>query len=154
MTKTMVAPKPFWREHFVVPRLPLVDRFLQILSGAYRAEFAGYPDESAHYVTSLMVRDFIAGGNYTNPVQFADDYYAHYPKVALGHWPPLFYAFGGLWMLIFSASRQSVLLGMAVFTAVFAWITQYRRQAPFWLARRLTCRFVASLPADRSVLFR
>lgn len=38
-------------------------------SGAFRAELSDNPGEPAHYVTGLMVHDY----------------------VALGHWPPFFY---------------------------------------------------------------
>jgi hypothetical protein len=31
---------------------------LQMLGGAYTADFAGNPDEPAHYVTGVMVRDY------------------------------------------------------------------------------------------------
>jgi hypothetical protein len=96
---------------------------LQILSGAYRAEFGGYPDESAHYVTGLMVRDYIASLHYSEPMEFAKNYYAHYPKVAFGHWPPLFYVVEALWMLVFSPARQSVLVELALLTALLAWLT-------------------------------
>src|SRR5258705_5496858 len=81
---------------------------LQILGGAYQAEFGGYPDEPAHYVTSLMVRDYIAGMDYTDPMTFARNYYAHYPKVAIGHWPPFLYLIQGLWMLVLPTSRTSI----------------------------------------------
>jgi hypothetical protein len=131
MTNPSVARSLFTRT------LPLLILFfgttvlLQILSGAYHAEFAGYPDESAHYVTSLMVRDFISGLDYSQPMNFARDYYAHYPKVALGHWPPLFYALAGPWMLLFSAARVSVLLGMALLTTVLALITAHAVEEKF-----------------------
>ncbi len=93
---------------------------LQVLSHAPRAEFGGYPDEPAHYVTSLMVREYITGPSPLSPMQFAENYYAHYPKVAFGHWPPLFYLVQALWMLLFSDSRLSVLLELAATTALLA----------------------------------
>ena len=40
---------------------------LQALGGAYASGFGGYPDEPAHLVTSLMVRDFIAGLDFRHP---------------------------------------------------------------------------------------
>ena len=40
---------------------------LQVLGGAYASGFGGYPDEPAHLVTSLMVRDFIAGLDFRHP---------------------------------------------------------------------------------------
>lgn len=121
--------------------------FLQILSGAYHAEFAGYPDESAHYVTSLMVRDFIASMDYTEPMKFARDYYDHYPKVAFGHWPPLFYALAGPWMLIFSRHRPSVLLGLAFLTTILAWMTCTIVKRHFgWIAGTLAALLLICLP--------
>jgi hypothetical protein len=64
---------------------------LQALGGAYASGFGGYPDEPAHLVTSLMVRDFTAGLDFRHAWQFAQQYYLHYPKVAIGVWPPVFY---------------------------------------------------------------
>ena len=93
---------------------------LQLASGAYHAEFGGYPDEPAHYVTSVMVRNYIAGLKPVSPMQFARDYYQHYPKVALGHWPPLFYLFQAVWMLLFSISRAAVRLQIAFTSALLA----------------------------------
>jgi len=90
---------------------------IQSFAGAYRSEFGSEPDESAHYVTGLMIRDYIAHGLPGNPMHFAKDYYEHYPKVALGHWPPMFYVIQSAWTLIFSPSRISVLLLMAALTA-------------------------------------
>lgn len=93
---------------------------LQAASGAYHSEFGAYPDEPGHYVTSLMVREYITGPDPICPMQFAESYYAHYPKVALGHWPPLFYSAQALWMVLFSATRISVRLELAFTTALLA----------------------------------
>ncbi len=96
--------------------------FLQTKSGAYQAEFGSEPDEAAHYVTGLCVRDYVAGGFLTdhNPLNYAKKYYEHYPKVALGHWPPVFYLIQSAWTIPFSPSRTSVLLLMAFLTALIA----------------------------------
>lgn len=94
---------------------------LQIATGSYQAEFGGHPDEAAHYVTGLMVRDYLAAGNFSSPMAFARDYYDHYPKVAFGHWPPVLYAVQAGWMLVFSPIRHSVLLLMALLTGLLAW---------------------------------
>ena len=92
--------------------------WLQIWSGAYRGEFGGYPDEPAHYVTSLMLRDYAAHFHFESPVRFAEEYYRHYPKVAFGHWPPFFYVVQAIWMSLFSAARGSVRLEIACTTAL------------------------------------
>ena len=94
---------------------------LQIASGAYKSEFSAYPDEPSHYVTSVMLCDYITHFHFQSPIQFATDYYHHYPKVALGHWPPFFYMVQALWMLLFSASRASVRLEIACTTAILAY---------------------------------
>jgi hypothetical protein len=93
---------------------------LQWYAGAYSSEFGSYPDEAGHYVTGLMVRDYIASGQYSQPMAFAEDYYIHYPKVSLGHWPPLFYAVQAAWTLLFSPSTASILLLMAFMTTLLA----------------------------------
>jgi hypothetical protein len=58
---------------------------LQAAGGAYASGFGGYPDEPAHVVTSLMMRDFIVGLDFCHPLQFVQQYFLHYPKVAIGH---------------------------------------------------------------------
>ncbi len=93
---------------------------LQYLSGAFHTEFGAYPDEPAHYVTSLMLREYITGPHPVSPLRFAEAYYHHYPKVAFGHWPPVFYIVQAFWMLVFSASRVSVRLEVAFTTALLA----------------------------------
>ncbi len=68
--------------------------------GGLVSDLGGDPDEPAHAVTSLMVRDYLAGGFWQNPASFAKRYYADFPKVALGHYPPGYYLLGGLALLI------------------------------------------------------
>ncbi len=105
--------------------------FWQRTGGAWQSEFGGHPDEAGHYVTGLFVRDaavmaahYAAGGFHGSPIQvgkeFADTYYAHYPKVSLGVWPPFFYLVQSAWTLPFSPSRSSILLLMCALAAVVA----------------------------------
>jgi 4-amino-4-deoxy-L-arabinose transferase-like glycosyltransferase len=86
--------------------------------GAFEREFDGYPDEPAHYVTGVMAREYLRAGFPGNPIRFAEDYYLHYPKVAIGHWPPMFYGLEAVWMLVFGVSRASALLMVAGFAAL------------------------------------
>ena len=109
---------------------------LQIASGAYRAEFSAYPDEPAHYVTSLMLREYLTHPLPLSPMKFAEAYYHHYPKVAFGHWPPLFYIVQAFWMLLFSVSRTSLRLEVAFTTALIAF--------SFWREGR---RWFGTVPA-------
>ena len=76
----------------------LLTAILQWRSGAYSSDLATNSDEPAHVVSGLMVHDYAARLlNLTalslpvNLRAFAEAYYVHYPKVAIGHWPPSFY---------------------------------------------------------------
>ncbi len=93
---------------------------LQWTNGAFKSEFGGHPDEAAHYITGLMFHDYAAALELTSPLKFAENYYIHYPKVAIGHWPPFFYVIQSVWMLLFSPSRISLLLLTAFLTALLA----------------------------------
>ena len=94
---------------------------LQYASGAFLDGYSSYRDEPSHYVTSLMMRDFLATGlPVRDAVRFAENFYLHYPKVGLGHWPPAGYCFYGVWMLLFGPSRMSALLAEAFLTACCA----------------------------------
>ena len=86
-------------------------------SGGLKAEFGSHPDEPAHYITGLMVRDYLAAGAPSGAMRFAETYYMHYPKVALGHYPPLMYLVEAAWMLAFPTSRSSLLLLEALLLA-------------------------------------
>lgn len=94
--------------------------FYQWQEGAYESEFGSHPDEAAHYVTGLMIRDYIASGLHGSPLAYADNYYKHYPKVALGNWPPVFYLLQAPWMILFGAGRAPALWLMAAITAAFS----------------------------------
>ena len=89
---------------------------LQFGSGAHDSEFGAHPDEAAHFISGLMVRDYLLDGLPGNPMAFAQNYYEHYPKVAIGHYPPGFYVAQGIWMLP-AASPSSALTFMAFLTA-------------------------------------
>lgn len=67
-------------------------------------EIASHPDEAAHFVTGMMVHDYLRHHWGEHPIRFAEQYYARYPKVALGHWPPGYYSVQALWFAIFGTS--------------------------------------------------
>lgn len=96
--------------------------FFQWKSGALDAELAGYPDEAAHYVTSVMFHQYITEGGLQNPIDYAENYYLHYPKVAIGHWPPAYYLLTSSWMLIAGVSIKSALILQAVLAAIVGWL--------------------------------
>lgn len=113
---------------------------LQWLAGAYSGAFGGQWDEAAHYVTGLMIRDYLVDGVPANPLDFARDYYVHYPRVAFGLWPPVFHIVSAVWMLLFGVDRSSVLILMAAVTALWAYLA-------FRLMRHLTGTWQAAASA-------
>ncbi|HSJ03138.1 MAG: hypothetical protein ACAI34_00575 [Verrucomicrobium sp.] len=102
----------------------LVALGLQWRSQAYSSDLGGDPDEAAHAVTSLMVRDYLFQAPGSHPLRFAEDYYERMPKVALGHYPPGFYALAGLWLAPL-VSIKSLLLLQAVLLASLGTLTAW-----------------------------
>lgn len=111
----------------------------QWLSGAYDRDFSFSGDEPSHFVTSLMVRDYLRGGLGENPMRFAENYYLHYPKVGMGHWPPGFYAALGAWMLVWGGTQSAAACFLALTSAavsVLLWLSLKERagMGPAWFA--------------------
>ncbi len=65
-----------------------------------------------------MVYKYVTTSIGANPMAFAERFYAHYPAVAFGHWPPLFYILQATWGLFFGLSRTSDLILLAVLTSI------------------------------------
>src|SRR3954447_174668 len=53
----------------------------QKITGAFTGSFGAQPDEAGHYVTGVMIRDYLASGFRVRPLAFAQDFYIHYPRV-------------------------------------------------------------------------
>ncbi|MCP4192650.1 MAG: hypothetical protein GY768_18705 [Planctomycetaceae bacterium] len=99
--------------------LLLVVILLQWQRGNFSSEVSG-PDEPSHFVTGILVREFIVSGDWSDPVGFASEFYVHYPKVGIGHWPPVFYVLQSLWTLVLPSTRVSMVLFMACLTTLAA----------------------------------
>ncbi len=128
------APDPFsWLAAAVFASLIAA---MLILGGAFDAEYSGAADEAAHAVTSLLIRDYIGLWPPPSPMPWAVQYYVHYPKVALGHWPPGYFTAQALWWVVFPIGRASAMWFNAA-TALAAALLFFR------LARRLTSRWIA-----------
>lgn len=90
---------------------------LQLGRKAYSAELSG-ADEPAHFVTALLIRDYVRQGFPASPIAYAENYYLHYPKVAFGMWPPVFHTTAAAWMLLLPATVASVRVLIAIIVAV------------------------------------
>lgn len=93
---------------------------LQGLAGCFTTELSGYPDEPAHLITGLMVHDYAVSGLKNSPLEFAEKYYLHYPKVGFGIWPPLFHFVEGAWFFLLPASKISVFALQAFIAGLLA----------------------------------
>ena len=128
----------------------LLTIFLQERSGSHRAELSGYPDEPSHYITGLMVRSYLREGHFASATRFAEDYYLHYPKVAIGHWPPVYYLVQCLWTFVFPATISSILYLQAFLLALTSAVlfTVARSRFGAWSACILCGAFLILYPTQ------
>lgn len=87
------------------------------------------PDEGGHYVNALFLGDWIRAG-FPSPMAFAQDYYAHFPRLSIGHWPPAWYM---LEAPMFALFRPSVLGA----TLISAFVAGLPAGAIVWAFHRL-----------------
>ena len=126
---------------------------VQLGGGAYAAEFDGYPDEAAHFMTGLMLRDLMVQWPLAHPVTWVEQYYLHYPKVAFLHWPPLFHAVEAVWWLFLAPSRATgmLLIGFIGLAAALAFYRLARGLAHPALAAAAACVLIAAPVFQESV---
>ena len=101
---------------------------LHFASGSETSELGSHPDEAAHFVTGLMVRDYLGSGFHESPLRYADNYYRHYPKIGLGIWPPVFYLAQAVWAAVFHGGAGTILrmvlavgIALALVTGWWLW---------------------------------
>ena len=63
---------------------------LQTLVGAYASDHGQTSDEAGYFVSSLMIDAYVKGHLFSAPMTFAKEYYSHFPRVSIGHYPPFF----------------------------------------------------------------
>lgn len=86
-------------------------------------------DEAGHYVNALFLGDWIRAG-FPSPLPFAKDFYAHFPRLTIGHWPPAWYM---LEAPLFAAVRPSPLAA----TCLAAFLSGLPGVAMAWAFARL-----------------
>jgi hypothetical protein len=124
---------------------------MQIAGGSYRTDLATHPDEAAHFVTATCLLDYFKIGFGAPPIAFAESYYAHFPKVAFGHWPPAFSAIQALWYAIVGATPASGILLVGLIAAITAFVlfARIERFYGVWTAA-LSVGVFFSLPVVRN----
>src|SRR5437899_10449358 len=114
--------------HFAVLFLALLVLAVlgQWLTGVYGSDLSQWPDEGAHYINGLLIHDYVVDGLPGSPLGYALQYYVHYPRVTIGHWPPLYYVVQALLYFMTGPSTQAALFLQAVFGAgvatVIGWV--------------------------------
>src|ERR1017187_5899438 len=78
------------------------------------------PDPPAHFTTGVMAYEYLKSAFGSNPLAFAGSFYVRFPKVALGHWPPVYYAVQAAWYFLFPTTPASARVLSAVIAAIVA----------------------------------
>jgi Dolichyl-phosphate-mannose-protein mannosyltransferase len=79
-------------------------------------------DPPGHFTTGVMLYDFLRHGWPMKPMHFAESFYAQYPKVGLGHWPPMFYVLQAIWYMVFGAKIAVARWLCATIAGCSAWM--------------------------------
>ncbi len=77
-------------------------------------------DEPKHFTSGVLVYDYLRTGLGSNPMRFAEDFEARYPRVAIGHWPPMYYAVQAAFYFLAGPSIQSAQVLSALTAAALA----------------------------------
>jgi Dolichyl-phosphate-mannose-protein mannosyltransferase len=92
---------------------------IQFFVGAFATDRGQTADEAAHFVTSMMVSDYVRHLD-QNPIAFAKTYYAHLPKIGMGHWPPLFEVLQSFAFDLFGGTNAVAMVFQAVIGGLLA----------------------------------
>lgn len=106
----------------------LATLLLAAVTGGLSASLIG-PDEGGHYVNALFLGDWIRAG-FPSPMAFAQDYYAHFPRLTIGHWPPGWYMIEAPWFALMRPSPYGALL-------ISAFVAGLPSGAIVWAFRRI-----------------
>lgn len=99
------------------PRILLIAYLLAVTLGAiamikaqaYLAGFSG-ADEPSHFLNGYFISSYLKDHFGSNPLAFATDFYVHYPKISIGHWPPAYYGLLGAIFLVLPTSYTSIFI--------------------------------------------
>jgi hypothetical protein len=81
-------------------------------------------DQTKHFTSGVMVYDYLRTSLGSNPVRFVESFEVQYPLIAIGHWPPMYYAVQALFYFvagpfILSAQILSALTAAGIALLVF-----------------------------------
>jgi hypothetical protein len=81
-------------------------------------------DQAKHFTSGVMVYDYLRTAPGSNPIRFVESFEVQYPLIAIGHWPPMYYAVQALFYIvagpfILSAQVLSALTAASLALLVF-----------------------------------
>jgi hypothetical protein len=122
----------------------------QHITHAASIGFGSYADESSHYLSGLMLRDYFLSGLKQSPVDYVSNYYLHLPMIGIGHWPPVFYLLEAAWMLVFGYTRGDIIIFIAAITALTSFTVYLAtRDVLSWPAAFVMGGIVQAIPIIR-----
>jgi hypothetical protein len=80
-----------------------------VTAQAYLAGFSG-ADEPSHFLNGYFISSYLRDHFGSNPLAFATDFYIHYPKISIGHWPPAYYGLLGTIFLVLPPTYTSIFI--------------------------------------------
>jgi hypothetical protein len=109
-------------------------------------------DPPAQFTTGVMAHDYLRSALGSNPVAFAESFYVRFPKVALGHWPPVYFALQAAWYLVFPISPASarILSAAIALTMATTLFLRLRRSCGSIAACAATAVFLSLQPIQRA----
>ena len=101
-------------------------------------------DEASHFLNSYLIWSYLTQALGHNPLTYATDFYVHYPKISIGHWPPLYYVFLSVFFFVLPHTPWPFLLVNLVVGVLPVWlIARVVRQTAGWPWALLAgCAFV------------
>ena len=105
------------------------------VTGAWTAGFSG-ADEPAHFLNGWFVSLYAREALGQNPLAYATEFYLHYPKLSIGHWPPAYYGMIAPAFWILPATTKTAL-------AVNLLVSALPGLGVAWLLHRLAGRTAA-----------
>jgi len=104
-------------------------------------------DEAKHYTSGVMVYEYLRHGLGTNPVRFAESFGVKYPLVAIGQWPPMYYAVQAAFYLVAGPTiRSAQLLSALMAAGLAAGIFLSLRRTAGWRIALLAAAIFLAMP--------
>ncbi len=92
-------------------------------------------DQSKHFTSGVMVYDYLRHGLGSNPVKFAESFEVQYPLVAIGQWPPMYYAIQSVYYFVAGPTVRSAQALSALMAAFLALLLSLSLRA--WAGTRI-----------------